>query len=96
MFESLLDTLNCQTILPQGDLQATCAYRDVDQNETVSSPKWIDFILIRNKPEKIRQEKVWIDEPDKKIHRRKLRMSDHNPIFSKILIKRKQDKCDEE
>lgn len=90
MFQSLQDSLDCNTLLPQGNIQSTCSFPDVDNVDTDSAGKWIDFILIREKREKVKQEKVWIDEPRAKIRGKRVRISDHNPIFSRIVLKREE------
>jgi endonuclease/exonuclease/phosphatase family metal-dependent hydrolase len=92
MFQSLQDSLDCNTLLPEGDLQSTCSFSDEDDSESQSTAKWIDFILIRDKKEKVKQEKVWIDEPRANIRGKRVRISDHNPIFSRILLKREENR----
>lgn len=86
MFQSLQDSLNCNTLLPHGEIQATYSYTD-DQ-------KWIDFILLQEKKKKVKQEKVWIDEPKAKIRGKYVQISDHNPIFSRFILNR-EEKQDE-
>ncbi len=90
MFQSLQDSLDCQTLLPYGDIQSTCSFPDVDDADTNVTGKWIDFILIREKKEKVKQEKVWIEEPKAKIRGKRVRISDHNPIFSRIILKKEE------
>lgn len=90
MFQSLQDSLDCNTLLPDGIIQSTCSFPDEDDVDAKSTGKWIDFILIREKKEKVKQEKVWIDEPKAKIRGKQVRISDHNPIFSRIILKREK------
>lgn len=91
MFKAITDSLDCTTILPEGPVTASCSFPDQKLYGTGGTPKWIDFILIRDKKGIVRQDKLWIEEPKAKIGSSKERISDHNPVFTRLLFKRDKE-----
>lgn len=92
MFKSITDTLDCSTILPEGPIKASASFPDQKLYGTGGTPKWIDFILIRNRNGMVKQDRLWIEEPRAKIGQSRERISDHNPVFTRLILKNKTEK----
>lgn len=88
MFQAITDSLDCATITPAGPITCTASFPDQKLYGTGGTPKWIDFILVRGKEGNVKQDKVWIEEPRAKIKDEKERISDHNPLFTRLLFKK--------
>ena len=81
----LLQTLKCKNDLPKGEIKSTANFSDQELMEAKGRAKWIDFILLRNK-RKAHYKKSIIQSPRCRIRNKLVRLSDHNPIHSSIII----------
>ncbi|NRA13088.1 MAG: endonuclease/exonuclease/phosphatase family protein [Crocinitomicaceae bacterium] len=85
-YDSLKKTLQAYTFEPIGKLKSTCNFDDHELMEPDGKPYWIDFIFIRkNKHSKLIG--AVIESPRQMIEGKQLRLSDHNPIISTLVLK---------
>ena len=85
-FDSLTETLHASTLAPMGKLKNTCNFKDHDLMEANGKPYWIDFIFLRkNKRSKLIGS--IIESPRQMMNGKSLRLSDHNPITSTLILK---------
>ena len=84
-FDSISHKLEVELPELSGTYTATSNFGDQDLFETTGNARWIDFIFIR-KHRKSAVIKTEIDEPRMHLESDRKRLSDHNPIISKIEI----------
>ena len=85
-FDSLTETLHASTLQPTGKLKNTCNFNDQELMEADGKPYWIDFIFLRkNKRSKLIGS--IIESPRQIMNGKSLRLSDHNPITSTLILK---------
>ncbi|MFT6981497.1 MAG: endonuclease/exonuclease/phosphatase family metal-dependent hydrolase [Crocinitomicaceae bacterium] len=85
-FDSLTETLHASTFEPTGKLKNTCNFNDQELMEADGKPYWIDFIFLRkNKRSKLIGS--IIESPKQLMNGKLLRLSDHNPITSTLILK---------
>lgn len=85
-FDSLTKTLHASTLEPMGKLKNTCNFKDHDLMEANGKSYWIDFIFLRkNKRSKLIGS--IIESPRQIMNGKSLRLSDHNPITSTLILK---------
>ncbi|MDX2360950.1 MAG: endonuclease/exonuclease/phosphatase family protein [Crocinitomicaceae bacterium] len=78
-----LETHNLHAL--SGEHLFTANFSDHELFPTEGIPIWIDFIFIKN-PSSLSFEQIWIEEPRAIIDGEMQRISDHNPIHSKIIL----------
>jgi len=84
-FADIWTILNADTDTLSGKIKSTANFSDHELFETNGSPTWIDFILLQKKSNNSFIT-TWIEEPKVEIDGTQQRISDHNPIHSKIRI----------
>jgi len=78
-FSTLLETLDCETLDPKGELRHTANFSDHGLMKAIGLPKWIDFILTRRSGN-VKIVDSYIEQPMRLVGEQMERLSDHNPI----------------
>lgn len=83
-YDSLVTTLNAQTIQPKGKIKNTSNFSGHNLMKASGKPYWIDFIFVRMK-QNAKFISSTIKSPRQIIKGSARRLSDHNPILSTLV-----------
>lgn len=89
-YAEMISYLDCTNDSIEGINKSTSNFNDQELYPTSGKSKWIDFILLKkwriNSNRKVRYKESKIESPRFMKMGKKLRLSDHNPIHSSIII----------